>query len=118
MVEEIDKALFSPKISDIYSSPGRRDVLDFVEVTFPVPSSVTRAECRDIVKRNKNRVIRKTLCVLEDSKEYTRFSVPVNFLKPYKIMLTAQAECVVQFELKQIKGFDEVTGFMKQTNLS
>lgn len=70
-------------------------IFDFVEVTFPVPSSVTRAECRDIVKRNKNRVIRKTLCVLEDSKEYTRFGVPVNFLKPYWITLIAQSKCVV-----------------------
>ena len=79
--------------------------------------SITRAECRDIIKRNRNRVIKKALLVLEDSKEYTKFGVPVNFLKPYRITLTAQLKCIVQFELKQINGFDKETGFMNQTNL-
>lgn len=117
VIEEIDRILFTPKIGEIRSSSRRRDIFDFVEVKFSILSSITRTECRDIIKRNKHRVIRRALCMLEDSKKYTKFGVPVNFLKPYRIMLTAQSECVVQFELKSIKGFDKETGFMEQSNL-
>lgn len=115
--EEIDRFVFAPQVSNIRSFSKRPDIFDFVEVTFSILQSITRAECRDIIKRNRNRVIKKALLVLEDSKEYTKFGVPVNFLKPYRITLTAQLKCIVQFELKQINGFDKETGFMNQTNL-
>lgn len=112
-VTELDTLLYSPKILDIWSVSGYKNIFDFVEVEFKMLSNKPKEKRIDILKRNKGRLIRECFRLLESKYKYYKFGVPVEYLKLIKLRITSQTTLVCLFELKQIEGVDKETGFLK-----